>query len=967
MKEETYPEKEKGVLKFWKQRKIFEKSVENRPENNRYVFYDGPPFATGLPHYGHILSSVIKDVVPRYFTMKGFRVERRWGWDCHGLPIENLVEKELSVSGKKEIERIGIDKFNQTAREMVLKYARSWKEMVERIGRWVEFDNSYKTMDADYMESVWWAVKQVWDKGLIYEGRKVLMYCTRCESPVSNAEVAMDNSYKNVVDNALTVKFEISGNNNLRLPLKTYFLAWTTTPWTLPGNVALAVGGGLKYVLVESNSENYILAKDLLKNNFGKKEFKVIGEFKGHDLVGIKYEPLYELDKVRTSGAKVWEVVDADFVTTEDGTGIVHTAVVYGEEDYELGLRLGLPVVPLIDSIGKFNNDAPELIKGMFFKSAEKEIIRDLSTRDLIFESLPYSHPYPHCWRCDTPLMYNAISAWFIDIGKNRSEFIAQNEKINWYPKHLKKGRFLKILESAPDWNISRNRYWATPLPFWKCEKDNCQEIICIGSISQLKEKAVNFEEIFPDENSIDLHRPQIDKVRIDCPKCGSEMRRIEEVVDCWVESASMPFAQYHYPFEDKEKFESQYPGQYIAEYIAQTRAWFYYMHVLGIMLFNNIAFENVVTTGTILNEKGEKLSKSKKNYPDPWEVIDGYGSDALRFYLMSSVVMQADNLFFNERELRDVYNKVVNILNNVLNFYLLYKKDVLPVSESKDILDRWIISRLSSLIEGVTNGMDDYNIVLSSRLIKEFINDLSTWWLRRSRERLKSGNPDALGTIRFVLLQLSKVVSPIMPFMGETIYQEAKLRPDPESVHLTDWPKADKEKIDREGEQNMADLRKSAEMLHSLRSESQIKVRQPIRSIGTNLKFIDQSNDFKELLINELNALEYLPDIRSDDAKKKEKEIEVFADFRIDNDLRQMGYEREVLRAVQQARKDAGLQPADMAEIIVTDEIGEKIVNKIKKQANIDKVLVDKSNETGAVASLSGKKIIIKAEREIT
>src|SRR3989339_783472 len=590
---------EEEVLKYWEEHKCFEKSVSERPENKPYVFYDGPPFATGLPHYGHILGSVIKDVVPRYWTMKGYRVRRRWGWDCHGLPIENIIEKELKISGKKDIEnKLGVDKFNDACRSKVLTYTKEWKKMVDRIGRRIEFDNAYKTMDSTYMESVWWALKTIWDKGLIYEGRKVLMYCPRCETPVSKAEVAMDNSYKDITEETVTVKFKVKNPKKHGLPENTYILAWTTTPWTLPGNVALAVGKDIEYIVIEvENLSQLVVAKDRADAVLGEGKYKISSSIKGSDLVGIEYEPLFEIPAVKNSGKKSWYVTSADFVTTAEGTGIVHAAVIYGEDDYNLGVKLDLPMVPMLNEKGEFNDVAPEFIRGKYFKQAEKDIKKDLDARGLLFAREQFTHSYPHCWRCETQLFYNAISAWFIDIQKIKPRLLKLNEKVNWYPEHLKHGRFLNILETAPDWNISRNRYWATPLPFWVCGNEECLEKVCIGSVAELKEQATNYAQVYESDKvkEMDLHKHKMDKIKLKCPKCSNEMTRIPEVIDCWVESASMPFAEFHYPFENQDVFEKRFPGQYIAEYIAQTRAWFYYMHVMSVLLFDDISYENVV------------------------------------------------------------------------------------------------------------------------------------------------------------------------------------------------------------------------------------------------------------------------------------------------------------------------------------------------------------------------------------
>ncbi len=913
MEKNKHVQKEEEVLKLWEDNKIFEKTLSKVSPQGDYVFYDGPPFATGLPHYGHILSSVIKDVVPRYWTMKGYHVRRRWGWDCHGLPIENIVEKELNVSGKKDIEeKLGVDKFNETCRSKVLTYTQDWKKMVDRIGRWVEFDDSYKTMDSTYMESVWWSLKTMWDKELIYEGRKVLMYCPRCETPVSKAEIAMDNSYKDVTEESVTAKFKVKDPQKHNLPEDTYLLAWTTTPWTLPGNVALAVGEDIDYILTE---DNFILAEARAEG------LKAVKKLKGSDLVDVEYEPLFDLKSIQETGKKAWYVAAADFVTTEEGTGIVHTAVVYGEDDYQLGLQLDLPVVPLLDEKGHFNEQAPEFIQGQYFEAAQKEIKKDLEKRELVYRKEQFTHSYPHCWRCETKLIYNAISAWFINIQKIKPRLIELNKKINWYPEHLKEGRFLNILETAPDWNISRNRFWATPLPFWKC--DSCDHQECIGSVKELKEKALNFDEVYSTDKveEIDLHKHQADKIKLKC-SCGKEMTRIPEVIDCWVESGSMPFAEFHYPFENKEEFKQRFPGQYIAEYIAQTRAWFYYMHVMSTALFDNISFENCVTTGTILNEKGEKLSKSKMNYTDPWAIINQYGVDALRYYLMTSPVMQAENLSFSDREVKDTYNKLINSLSNVFSFYQMYAQDVTASTNSEHVLDQWIISKINTLIKEVTEKMDNYNTVKAGRPIKEFIDELSTWYLRRSRDRIKEGDIKALETMKYVFINLTKIMAPFTPFIAESIYQE--LDQDQESVHLENWPEFDEQKISSEVLDQMTKVREVVEKGLSLREEAGVKVRQPLASLQTPEKL---SDELKELIAAEINVKEVV------------EGEEYNLDTELTDELKEEGLVREVVRSINSLRKKKGLTINDHTDLTYkTDEaelknILEKYKEDIMKQ----------------------------------
>ncbi len=964
-------EKEKEILVFWQKKNIFEKSLSKSSPKGDYVFYDGPPFATGLPHYGHILSSVIKDVIPRYWTMKGYHVRRRWGWDCHGLPIESLIEKELQISGKKQIEQMGVDKFNEACRAKVMLYTQEWKKMVDRIGRWVEFDNAYKTMDATYMESVWWALKTIWNKGLIYEGRKVLMYCPRCETPVSKAETAMDDSYKEINEETVTIKFGIKTqekrSKELGLTDNVFILAWTTTPWTLPGNVALAVGENIEYALVRikkqeaSSEETLILAKDLVEKVLINKEFEIVKIFKGADLVGLEYEPLYNIEAINRTGKKAWYVTLADFVTTEEGTGVVHTAVVYGEEDYNLGLKIDLPVVPLLDSKGFFNEAAPDLIKGVYFKEAEKTIKQDLEQKGLLFLKENHTHAYPFCWRCDTQLFYNAISAWFIDIQKIKARLIELNKKINWYPEHLKLGRFLNILETAPDWNISRNRYWATPLPFWKCSHKECQHVACVGSLDELKEKALNFSNVYKsvDINEVDLHKHLMDKIKLTCEKCGGEMERIPEVIDCWVESASMPFAEFHYPFESKEIFESRFPGQYIGEYIAQTRAWFYYMHVMATLLFDNVSFENVVCTGTILNEKGEKLSKSKRNYTDPWLIIEQYGVDSLRYYLMSSIVMDAENLFFNDREVKEAYNKVVNILTNVLDFYLMYAKDVKlenKISDPKNILDKWILAKLNLLIREVTTQMDNYSTVKACRPIREFIDDMSTWYLRRSRDRFKGEIEEdkqaAVYVLGKALFELSRVLAPFLPYLAEHIYQElgrscGSLQ---ESVHLEDWPLVNEELTNEDVLKEMSFVKRVVELGLSKRSEVGIKVRQPLRQFTIfnpptgEAGFQFSSIEYADLIKDELNVKEISFN------KDESGELKVELDTNITVDLKEEGLLRELVRTINNYRKEIKLTLNDRIKIEyqTDDEMMKKVFgqynNELKKQTLAEEIIVSES-----------------------
>jgi isoleucyl-tRNA synthetase len=992
-----FPELEEEVLRFWDKAKIFEQSVEREAPQGDYVFYDGPPFGTGEPHYGHILSSVSKDVVPRYWTMRGFRVERKWGWDCHGLPIENIIEADLKISGKKQIEKMGVDKFNEACRTRVLEYADIWDVMIRRIGRWVDFKNSYKTMDLTYMESVWWGFKELWKKDLVYEGKKVLLYCPRCETPISNFEVAMDNSYKDVTETSVYVKFKLTGaKEKLGIDGNVYVLAWTTTPWTLPGNVALAVGEKIEYYIAEikensienlnlKNGDFVIFAKDLkapanspiqaldfrpnppsLTVNryiYGSGaeliEFINIKTVTGQQLLNynLEYEPLFDVKAQEKENAKGYYVVAGDFVTTEDGTGIVHIAPAYGEDDYKLGLKYSLPVISTLDEKGHFTNTVPQL-EGQYFKKANVSVIEYLDQRKLLFAKQETTHSYPHCHRCETPLYYNAIPAWFINIDKIRKRMLELNEKINWYPDNLKLGRFTKGIEQAPDWNISRNRYFATPIPIWRCGK--CSEMEVVGSIDELKEKSGAAEVN-------DIHNHHIDHLVWQCGKCGGEMQRIKEVFDCWVESGSMPFAQLHYPFENKEKFEDNFPAQFISEYISQTRAWFYVTHVLSSALFDSNAFENVVTTGVILNEKGEKMSKSKKNFPDPNKLIDEYGADALRYYLMNSSVMHADNLFFNEKEVMEVFRKINMILWNVYKFYEMYAEAVeSPASpaggrkskvESDNILDRWIIARLNQLIAEVTKQMNGYDLLRSVRPISDFINDLSTWYLRRSRDRFKSDDQAdkkaALETTAFVLIGLSKVMAPFMPFIAEQIWQKGtgnNFQNDNKSVHLEAWPES--YDFDKAIIRQMNLIRKIVEAGLAARDAVGIKIRQPLPYFSISNLFFNEiygSNDqgfeqvkkeiepFMGLVKDELNILE----IRFG---ADELGTELTEELKLD------GVRRELVRSINNLRKNAGLTIADRVAIFwsigeadfaapMAKQVFEKFGEEIKKDTLADSI----------------------------
>jgi isoleucyl-tRNA synthetase len=1096
-------QKEEEVLAFWNKEQIFEQSLKKPAPQGEFVFYDGPPFATGLPHSGSLLSSVSKDVIPRYKTMRGYFVRRRWGWDTHGLPIENLVEKKLGLKNKKDILALGIEKFNEEARSMVLEYVHDWKRYIERVGRWVDFDNSYKTMDASYTESVWWALKEIHKKGNLYEGRKVLMYCPHCETVLAKAEIAMDNTYKDVTEEAVFVKFRILNPEKLGLSRPTFVLAWTTTPWTLPGNVALAVGPDIEYAYVEHGDEVLVVAKE----RAAALGFTPSRGVKGAELVGLQYDPLYALDKVQAHTGKKWQVLSADFVTTEDGTGVVHTAVIYGEDDYQLGLKEGLPMVPILNANATYNDDAPEFVRGQYIKKAEALIKSDLETRGLLFKKEAHTHSYPHCYRCGTPLIYNAVSSWFINIQSVKEKLLSENDKVTWVPEHLKHGRFGKIVEGAPDWTISRNRFWASPLPIWKDAEGN---VTVVGSLEELKSltkksgntyfvmrhgesennitftlngdpnnvyhltekgkaqvrasaetlkrrgitrivasnmtraketadivakelglpadavtvdarfKEVSFgahegkhlteltsqvptnrawlsarpgggeslveirrrvaealyelDSAYTNETvlivshdkplrmlfdaahpknqdyfsgvsmagdfflanaevkelpfvqlphnkdyELDYHLPYIDRVQLE--KDGKPLTRIPEVVDCWVESGSMPFAEYHYPFENKAEFEKRTPGDFISEYIGQTRAWFYYMHAMSVHVFGHQAFKNVVTTGNVNASDGQKLSKSKKNYTDPYLLFDQYGADAFRYYLMSSVVMQAEDMQFRDDDVKDVHARVINLLRNVKSFYELFK-DEAPQAGATSVhpLDVWILTRLSELTTQTTAAFDAFDTVRATRPMRDFIDDLSTWYVRRSRDRVKGEDKvdaeRALATLRYVLLTLSKLIAPVMPFIADEVYRAVRTESEPVSVHLTDWPTPGE--VNQQILAAMLFARNYVSMALMQRSHAGIKIRQPLQKLSIKHSYDKPPywDDVVQLIKDELNVKEVVF-VRGADQEAPG----VLLDTTLTPELIEEGELRDLIREVQDLRKSAGLSPKDQAVLAVPAE----------------------------------------------
>jgi isoleucyl-tRNA synthetase len=822
----NFPKAEEEILKVWDKNKIFEKSLKQ--SKKKFTFYDGPPFATGLPHYGHLLPSTLKDIVPRYWTMRGYHVERRWGWDCHGLPIEQEIDKKFKFQSTEEIEKFGIAKYNKECRDIVLRFTGEWEKTIKRLGRWVDFENSYRTMDRNFMESVWWVFKQLWEKDLIYRGYKVMPFSTALGTPLSNFEAT--SNYQDVQDPAITIT----------LPLKndpeTSLLAWTTTPWTLPSNLALAVGEEIEYVKVQTeDGKKFILAESLLEQSFKKDSVTVLEKKLGKELIGLEYEPLFSY--FSHLSAPHFSVIHSGHVTTDSGTGIVHMAPAFGEDDYVVCHGLGMEIVCPVDSHGRFTSEVSDY-KSLYVKDVDKTIIADLKKNGRLFKQDTLQHAYPFCPRTDTPLIYKAVASWFVRVEKLQNNLVKNNkEQTHWVPNHIQEGRFGKWLDGARDWNISRNRFWGNPLPIFEAfeEQELDRECFCVGSVEELEELAGKKFE--------DLHRENLDDLIIE--KNGKKFRRVPEVLDCWFESGSMPYAQSHYPFENKDEFEKNFPAQFIAEGLDQTRGWFYTLSVLGTILFDKIPFENVIVNGMILAEDGKKMSKRLKNYPDPNDVIHDYGADALRLYLIDSPVIRGEELRFSEKGVKEVVRRVLLKWWNAYSFFDSYAKidkyeapkgEAAP--ESKNILDKWILSRLQSLLQRIEKEMEQYRLynVVPELLI--FVEELTNTYIRLNRNRFweegfSEDKKQAFDTLHFVLLSLSKMMAPFTPFLSEHIYLLLTKNSEKESVHLEEYPRTNAKLIHPDLEEGVALLEESILLSRNIREQNKIKVKIPLKELS--------------------------------------------------------------------------------------------------------------------------------------
>ena len=992
-----FVEREREVEKFWRDNHIFEKSIEDRKDAPTYMFYDGPPTANGKPHIGHALTRVIKDMIPRYRTMKGYKVPRKAGWDTHGLPVEIEVEKELGINGKEQIEKYGVAPFIEKCKESVWKYKSMWEQFSNVIGFWADMDDPYVTYHNSYIESEWWALKQIWDKGLLYKGFKVVPYCPRCGTPLSSHEVAQ--GYKDVKERSAIVRFKKKDED-------VYFLAWTTTPWTLPSNVALCVNPDEEYSKVKQGDYTYILASALVETVL-KDDYTVLKNYKGKELEGIEYEPLWGGLNVK---GKAWYVVCDSYVTLTDGTGIVHIAPAFGEDDSRIGRNYNLPFVQLVDAQGNLTKETKW--EGVFVKDADKLVLKDLEENGKLFDAPVFEHSYPHCWRCNTPLIYYARESWYIKMTAVKENIIRNNNTINWIPESIGKGRFGDWLENIQDWAVSRNRYWGTPLNVWICE---CGHMHSIGSIEELKSMSKNCPE------DIELHRPYIDAVTIICPECGKEMRRTPEVLDAWFDSGSMPFAQHHYPFENKEKFEAQYPADFISEAVDQTRGWFYSLLAISTLIFNRAPYKNVIVMGHVQDEDGQKMSKSKGNAVDPMDALNKFGADAIRWYFYVNSAPWLPNRF-HDKAVEEGQRKFLGTLWNTYAFYVLYADidNFDPTKYTLDyeklsVMDKWLLSKLNTLVKTVDEYLNNYKITETARALQSFTDDMSNWYVRRCRERfwakgMEQDKINAYMTLYTALITLSKISAPMIPFMTEEIYQNLVRSVDksaPESIHLTDFPKVNEEFIDKDLEVSMDEVLDIVVLGRAARNSANIKNRQPIGNMYVkaenvlspfyveiiedelNVKAVEFKDDVEEFVsysfkpqlktvgpkygkllgkikeaLSNLDGHKAMQELNTDGAlnfdfdgekvvlgredllietakndnfvTEADNKVTVVLDIRLDDALLEEGFVRELISKIQTMRKEAGFEVVD--HIVLSQSGNDRIAEIIKKNEAVIK-----------------------------
>lgn len=957
-------EYEKALIEFWKKNQTFEKSIEQRDIDNSYVFYDGPPFITGMPHHGTLLSSVTKDAVPRFWTMCGKRVERRWGWDCHGLPAENFVEKQLGITDRREIgTKWPLATYIEKAKASMVANSEAWESTIDRIGRWVDFRGAYRTMDKNYMESVWWAFKTLYEKGLIFEGRKVLMYDTKFSTPVSKAEVMMDNdAYQEVTDPSVFVKFKVVSEGELQ---GAYLLAWTTTPWTLPANLVLAVNEKLIYGLYQVGEEKIVTLKKTADEVF-EGEYELLKELSGAELVGLEYQPLMENFSREERQKDTYHVLTAEYVSDEDGTGIVHIAPAYGEADYDLALAHEIDFVDLLDEQGYYVEAAEKWLmdlgvrktdeNGIELWAANKIIAKMLLEKGIVYRIKYIKHEYPFNPRSKQRIIYRAFPSWFFNVTDSKTMLIEENEKINWFPEYLKHGRFEKNIEAAPDWNLSRDRFFATAMPVWKGDKGSVK---VVGSYDELYELSGTRLE--------DYHRPWVDEIQFEID--GEHFKRIDKVLDCWFESGSMPFAQLHYPFENREKFEKNYPADFIVEYVGQVRAWFYYVHVVNTALFSDIAYKNVITTGTLAGNDGRKMSKSLGNYTDPNLLMDQYSADSLRFLMLSSPVLAGEDFALIDKDVSDVARKL-SMIWNVFDFFTMYaevdgfdSEQAMAVSEFVNPLDIWLVSRVHQVRNQITEGMEAYNIPAALSSVLEFIDDMSNWFVRRSRRRFWKSEDDrdkleAYSTLYYVLIYLAKIMAPFTPFLAEELYQKMTgagvvNSEIPESVHLLDWPEAGL--IDEVVLTQMAKTREVitaglAERMKKTETEAQIKVRQPLAKLVYAGERLDDF--YEQIIMEEVNV------------KSVEHGEALALDKTLTPELLEEGKIRELIRFVQAARKKAGLNVDDRIRLMVSMEVPETYREMLMNEVLAEELVHEGNFAYDEIVKVQGENVAISLEK---